>query len=79
MLVFFRDPSLYFSFLNGPNIVTFFVKFERKRKKIKYPWLSPALRRPEFIDQSFLPKKLRSLDIFKKKKKVTSLNVLYPV
>ena len=28
---FFRDPSLYFSFLNGPKIVTFFAELDRNK------------------------------------------------
>ena len=40
---------------------------------VKYPLPFPALRRPEFIDESILQKKLRFLDIKKEEKKVTSL------
>ena len=51
-----------------------FCKVWKKNYILKnIPSNSPALRRPEFIDQSFLPNKLRSLDIFKKIKIVPSL------
>ena len=39
----------------------------------KYPQLSPARRRPEFIDESILPNKLKFLDIFNNKKKENRL------
>ena len=56
-----------------PTLLPFLYSLKTKLYFKKYSYLSPALRRPEFIDQSFLPNKLRSLDIFKKKEKVPSL------
>ena len=43
-------------------------------KKNEYPQLSPALCRLEFIDKSFLPKKIMYLDIFNNNKKCTSFS-----
>ena len=56
-------------FLIVPTSLLFFVEFENENNFFKYSQLSPALCGPEFIDQSILPKKLKSLNIFRKKKK----------
>ena len=45
-----------------------FVEFENENNFFKHSQLSPALCGSEFIDHSILPKKLKSLDFFKKKK-----------
>ena len=52
----FRKNSTFF---NGANFVIIFCRvLTMKIFFLKYPQLSPALRRPEFIDQSILPKKI---------------------
>ena len=70
----------HFSFLNCPNFVTIFCcVLKRKIIFFQSPQLFPAHRRPEFIDQSILSKKIMFLYIFKEKEKNTSFsgNLLY--
>ena len=67
-LQFFQGPCSTFQIFKLLKLCYhFFYSFKNKNYFLKYPLLSPALCRPEFIDQSILQKKFRCLEIFNKK------------